>query len=79
MAIKFLERGERINERYVGREIFNHSQLLHPHIVQFKEVFLTPHYLGICMEYAEVRLQPCLAGRSRGPRSQCWEAACWPH
>ena len=57
MAIKFLERGDRINQTYVGREIFNHSQLLHPHIVQFKEVFLTPHYLGICMEYAEVGAQ----------------------
>ena len=88
VAIKFLERGDRINERYVGepaecsapasmpsaaahslgsppcplagREIYNHSQLLHPHIVQFKEVFLTPHYLGICMEFAEVRRPPRL-------------------
>ncbi len=25
---------------------------VHPHIVQFKEVFLTPHYLGIAMEFA---------------------------
>ena len=36
----------------VEREIINHSVLLHPHIVRFKECFLTPHYLGIAMEYA---------------------------
>ena len=58
VAIKFLERGERINETYVSREICNHSQLLHPHIVQFKEVFLTPKHLGICMEYAEASPPP---------------------
>ncbi|KDD76995.1 protein kinase [Helicosporidium sp. ATCC 50920] len=38
--------------KYVEREIINHRQLVHPHIVQFKEVFLTPRYLGIVMEYA---------------------------
>lgn len=27
--------------QYVGRELVNHSRLLHPHIVQFREVFLT--------------------------------------
>lgn len=26
--------------QYVGRELVNHSRLLHPHIVQFREVFL---------------------------------------
>ena len=78
--------------RYVEREIVNHSMLLHPHIIQFKEVtslsmpplniqqaasstepeelpvchdvcnsllcllmqvFLTPEYLAISMEYAK--------------------------
>lgn len=34
------------------REILNHRDLVHPHIVQFKEVFLTPHYLAIAMEFA---------------------------
>lgn len=38
--------------KYVEREILNHRQLVHPHIVQFKEVFLTDRYLGIAMEYA---------------------------
>ena len=38
--------------KYVEREIMNHRQLVHPHIIQFKEVFLTTHHLGIAMEYA---------------------------
>ena len=37
--------------QYVAREIMNHSHLLHPHIVQFKEVrlaaILTKHVLHI--------------------------------
>ncbi|KAK9840995.1 hypothetical protein WJX81_004902 [Elliptochloris bilobata] len=51
IAIKFLPRGEGINV-YVEREILNHSVLLHPHIIQFREVFLTPDYLAIAMEFA---------------------------
>ena len=27
--------------QYVGRELINHSRLLHPHVIQFREVFLT--------------------------------------
>lgn len=50
-AIKFIERGEKVT-KYVEREIINHRSLMHPHIVQFKEVFLTPQYLGIAMEFA---------------------------
>ena len=38
--------------KYVEREIINHRQLVHPHIIQFKEIFLTQHYLCIAMEYA---------------------------
>lgn len=38
--------------KYVEREILNHRQLVHPHIIQFKEVFLTPQYLVISMEFA---------------------------
>lgn len=38
--------------KYVEREIINHRCLVHPHIVQFKEVFLTAHHLGIAMEFA---------------------------
>jgi len=50
-AIKFIERGEKIT-KYVEREIVNHRTLIHPHIVQFKEVFVTEHYLGLAMEFA---------------------------
>ena len=38
--------------KYVERELLNHNRLLHPHIIQFKEVFLTNEYLGIAMEFA---------------------------
>lgn len=51
VAVKFIERGEKVT-KYVEREILNHRCLVHPHIVQFKEVFLTPSYLCIAMEYA---------------------------
>ncbi|CAL8464870.1 g4405 [Coccomyxa elongata] len=53
VAIKFLQRGERLASVYVEREIVNHSSLLHPHIVQFKEAFLTREYLAIAMEYVD--------------------------
>lgn len=49
-AIKFLKRGE-VN-KYVEGELINHSLLRHPHVIQFKEVFLTPEYICISMEYA---------------------------
>ena len=51
VAIKSIPRGERIN-RHVIREILNHRNLLHHHVIQFKEVFLTENYLCIVMEYA---------------------------
>lgn len=50
VAIKYIERGEKIS-RHVLREIINHRNLLHHHVVQFKEVFLTPQHLCIVMEY----------------------------
>jgi len=50
LAVKFLERGDKIS-RYVEREILNHRCLHHPHIVRFKEVFLTQEYLAIAMEF----------------------------
>ncbi|MEW5304040.1 MAG: hypothetical protein WDW38_003165 [Sanguina aurantia] len=51
IAIKFIERGEKIT-KYVEREIINHRCLVHPHIIQYKEVFLTPNHLCIAMEFA---------------------------
>lgn len=37
VAIKFIERGDRVN-RYVEAEILNHRMLRHPHVIEFKEV-----------------------------------------
>eukprot|EP00210_Caulerpa_lentillifera_P003239 g3093.t1 len=51
VAIKFLPRGPRVNKR-VEREVLNHKNLLHHHVIQFKGVFLTRRYLAIVMEYA---------------------------
>lgn len=51
VAIKFIERGDRVN-RYVEAEVLNHRMLRHPHVIEFKEVLLTPEYLCIAMEYA---------------------------
>ncbi|GAX72676.1 hypothetical protein CEUSTIGMA_g132.t1 [Chlamydomonas eustigma] len=50
-AIKFLERGEEVT-RYVESEVLNHRILRHPHVIEFKEVFLTPEFICIAMEYA---------------------------
>ncbi|XP_038706824.1 serine/threonine-protein kinase SRK2I-like [Tripterygium wilfordii] len=51
VAVKYIERGDRIDEN-VRREIINHRSLRHPNIVRFKEVILTPTHLAIVMEYA---------------------------
>ncbi|KAI5067394.1 hypothetical protein GOP47_0017922 [Adiantum capillus-veneris] len=65
VAVKYIERGGKIDEN-VTREIVNHRSLLHPNIVRFKEVFLTPTHLAIVMEYAaggELFERICRAGR----------------
>ncbi|XP_062212506.1 serine/threonine-protein kinase SAPK8 isoform X3 [Phragmites australis] len=51
VAVKYIERGEKIDEN-VQREIINHRSLKHPNIIRFKEVILTPTHLAIVMEYA---------------------------
>ncbi|KAM3237791.1 serine/threonine-protein kinase SAPK1 isoform X2 [Capsicum chacoense] len=64
-AVKFIERGQKIDE-HVQREIMNHRSLKHPNIVRFKEVLLTPTHLAIVMEYAaggELFARICNAGR----------------
>ncbi|GMH37863.1 hypothetical protein BSKO_05747 [Bryopsis sp. KO-2023] len=52
VAIKFLPRGERLNGAYVTREVLNHKHLAHPHIIRFREVFLSERHLCIVMDYA---------------------------
>ncbi|KAJ8539457.1 hypothetical protein K7X08_013709 [Anisodus acutangulus] len=64
-AVKFFERGQKIDE-HVQREIMNHRSLSHPNIIRFKEVLLTPTHLAIVMEYAaggELFQRICEAGR----------------
>ncbi|XP_004490378.1 serine/threonine-protein kinase SAPK2-like [Cicer arietinum] len=64
-AVKFIERGQKIDEN-VQREIMNHRSLKHPNIIRFKEVLLTPTHLAIVMEYAaggELFERICSAGR----------------
>lgn len=51
VAIKFIERGDRVN-RYVEAEILNHRMLRHPHVIEFREVFITSEYICIAMEFA---------------------------
>ncbi|KAK1355051.1 Serine/threonine-protein kinase SAPK4 [Heracleum sosnowskyi] len=51
VAMKFIERGSKINTN-VEREIINLRSLMHPNIVRFKQVLLTPTHLVIEMEYA---------------------------
>ncbi|CAM8914085.1 unnamed protein product [Rhodiola kirilowii] len=60
VAVKYIERGEKIDEN-VKREIINHRSLRHPNIV-----ILTPTHLAIVMEYAsggELFERICNAGR----------------
>lgn len=51
VAIKCIKR-EDVNAKYVESEIVNHSLLRHPHVIQFKEVFLTSKHVCIVMEHA---------------------------
>lgn len=39
--------------KYVEAEILNHRLLRHPHVIEFKKVFLTPEFICIAMEFAE--------------------------
>ncbi|KAL3722435.1 hypothetical protein ACJRO7_034756 [Eucalyptus globulus] len=65
VAVKYIERGDKIDEN-VQREIINHRSLIHPNIIRFREVILTPTHLAIVMEYAaggELFERICNAGR----------------
>ncbi|MEW5313589.1 MAG: hypothetical protein WDW38_005145 [Sanguina aurantia] len=50
LAMKVLKR--RDVDTHVVNEIINHSLLRHPHVVQFREMFLTQDHVCILMEYA---------------------------
>lgn len=42
--------------KYMLRELLIHQELSachHPHIVELRDVFLTPHHLAAVMEYVE--------------------------
>ncbi|XP_074350741.1 serine/threonine-protein kinase SRK2A-like isoform X1 [Apium graveolens] len=51
VAVKFIERGPKINEN-VAKEIINQRSLMHPNITRFIQLVLTPTHLVIVMEYA---------------------------
>ncbi|KAL0055292.1 hypothetical protein WJX82_010289 [Trebouxia sp. C0006] len=52
VAIKFINRGSN-SIKTAGREILNQRLCcMHPNIIQFQEVFLTPDHLAIVSEYA---------------------------
>ncbi len=38
--------------KYVETEIVNHSLMRHPHIIQFRDVFVTSNFICIVLEYA---------------------------
>eukprot|EP00884_Botryococcus_braunii_P002408 jgi/Botrbrau1/12168/Bobra.0186s0076.1 len=52
VAVKFMARGQERITKNIEREILNHSSLVHPHVIRFREAFLTDDYLAIAMEYA---------------------------
>ncbi|MEW5316782.1 MAG: hypothetical protein WDW38_008132 [Sanguina aurantia] len=50
MALKSLRRS--LVSKYVADEIVNHAQLRHPHVVQFRQVYLSRDHVNILMEHA---------------------------
>jgi serine/threonine-protein kinase SRK2 len=51
-AIKVIPARLLAQNKYVEREILNHSRLSHPHVIQFKEVFVARDAICMAMEYA---------------------------
>jgi serine/threonine-protein kinase SRK2 len=52
VAIKVMPRGRNIT-KYTEAEMVNHSRLAgHPHVINFKEVFVTEEELCLVMEFA---------------------------
>ncbi|KAK9841508.1 hypothetical protein WJX74_006958 [Apatococcus lobatus] len=59
VAVKLIERSAEKLTKNVEREIINHSLLSHPHVIRFRECFLTTKHLAIVMEYLIVALDYC--------------------
>lgn len=54
VAIKLIRHeGSRVNLKQLRREIQNHRDLEHPHVVKFKRLISNSTHFGIVMEYAE--------------------------
>lgn len=51
VAIKFVLVSSEMDAKHSHREILNHQQLLHPHVVQLRDVLCVPPYLALVMEY----------------------------
>lgn len=51
VAGKVIPRGRQIDVA-VEREILNHRMLIHPHVIRFREVVVTPRSLCIVLDYA---------------------------
>jgi serine/threonine-protein kinase SRK2 len=52
VAVKIMPRGQNVTQ-YVVDEFVNHRNVsFHPHVISFKEAFLTDDYLCLVMEYA---------------------------
>ncbi|KIY99114.1 kinase [Monoraphidium neglectum] len=51
VAIKKLTR-QYLDTRLLEAEVVNHSSLYHPHVIRFREVFLSPNNFNIVMDYA---------------------------
>ncbi|EFN57836.1 hypothetical protein CHLNCDRAFT_51150 [Chlorella variabilis] len=51
VAIKFTRVDSEQDVKHAHREIMNHQRLLHPHVVQLKEVFAAKPFLALVMEF----------------------------
>lgn len=73
VAIKYILRASR-GTATLGRELINHRNMRHPHVIPFKKAILTDRFLAVVMEYAdggEVFGQVCDLGRLTEPEARC--------
>jgi hypothetical protein len=64
-------------QRYVESEILNHSTLRHPHVVQFREVFLTKNNVSQLLRLQQVPKMCCGLHRVFGHRITQLKQFCW--